>query len=210
MMPRVDGWAVLSALKADPELADVPVIMVSFVQEKGLAFSLGAADYLTKPVDWRRLKQAVAPFRSAAGPLGRALVVEHDPEARGELRRLLEAEGWSVAEAGSGEEALRRMAEATPRVVLLDLQAPEPGGLAFLRDMRRRPEWRAVPVVAIADRELPPAERERLQGQVRRIVHTEDGVSEELVAELRRIASARPGSAVPPHKPAGAGGGGIA
>ncbi len=128
-------------------------------------------------------------------------------EARGELRRLLEAEGWSVAEAGNGEEALRRMAEATPRVVLLDLQAPEPGGLAFLRDMRRRPEWRAVPMVALADRELPPAERERLQGQVRRIVQTEDGVPEDLVAELRRIASARPGSSVPPPRPAGAGGG---
>jgi hypothetical protein len=73
--------------------------------------------------------------------------------------------------------------------------------------MRRRPEWRAVPVVAIADRELPPAERERLQGQVRRIVHTEDGVPEGLVAELRRIASARPGPSAPPRKPAGGGGG---
>ncbi len=202
MMPRVDGWAMLSALKADQELADIPVIMVSFVQEKGLAFSLGAADYLTKPVDWRRLKAAVEPFRSAE-PLGRALVVEHDPETRGELRRVLEGEGWSVAEAESGEEALRRMAEATPRVVLLDLEAPEPGGLTFLREMRRRPEWCPVPVFAIADRELTPAERERLRGEVRRIVQAEDGVPEELVAELRRIAAARPGFPARPPRPRG-------
>jgi PAS domain S-box-containing protein len=190
MMPRMDGWAVLSTLKADPKLADIPVIMVSFVQEKSLAFSLGAADYLPKPIDWQRLKRVVEPYR-AGDMLGRALVVEHEADARDELRRMLELEGWSVAQAGSGEEALRSMAEAMPQVVLLDLQAPEPSGLAFLQEMRRHPEWRPIPVVAIADRELAPAERERLKGQVRRIVQAEDGVPEELVVELRRIAAGR-------------------
>jgi CheY-like chemotaxis protein len=144
-------------------------------------------------VDWQRLKRVVEPFRSAE-PLGRALVVEHDVTTRDELRRLLEGQGWSVMEAGSGEEAIRRMGEAMPRVVLLDLQAPEPGGLTFLREMRRRAEWRAIPVVAVTDRELTPAECERLRGQVRQIVQAEDGVPEELAVELRRIAAARPGA----------------
>ncbi|MFC7544444.1 PAS domain-containing protein [Siccirubricoccus deserti] len=192
MMPRVDGWAVLSALKADPELAEIPVIMVSVVQERPRLL-LGAADYLTKPVDWPRLKRVVEPFRSAE-PLGRVLVVEHDMATRNEMRHLLEGQGWSVTEAGSGEEAIRRMGEAVPRVVLLDLQAPEPGGLTFLREMRRHAEWRAIPVVAVTDRELTPAERERLRGQVRQIVQAEDGVPEELAVELRRIAAARPGA----------------
>lgn len=194
MMPRVDGWAVLSALKADPELAQIPVIMVSVVQEQGLAFSLGAADYLTKPVDWQSLKRAVEPYRSTE-PLGRALVVEHDAETRAQLHQMLQEEGWSVAQAESGEEALRQMAEVLPRVVLLDLQAPEPGALSFLREMRRRAEWRDIPVVAIADREMPPNERDRLRGQVRRIVQAEESLPEELVLELRRIAAATPTAA---------------
>jgi CheY-like chemotaxis protein len=91
----MDGWAVLSAMKAEPELADIPVIMVSFVQQKGLAFSLGAADYLTKPVQWTRLKEVLDRYRSP----GSALVMEADPDSRTELRRLLEAEGWTVEEA---------------------------------------------------------------------------------------------------------------
>jgi PAS domain S-box-containing protein len=185
MMPRMDGWAVLSALKSDDGLREIPVIMVSFVQEKSLAFSLGAADYLPKPVDWQRLKRVVEPFRA---PQGLALVVEHDATTRDELRRMLEPEGWSVVEAESGPEALHSMEQAAPQVVLLDLQAPEPGGLGFLQAMRRRPEWRGIPVIAIADRELRPGEVERLRGQVRRIVQAEDGVPEELLHELRRIA----------------------
>jgi PAS domain S-box-containing protein len=185
MMPRMDGWAVLSALKADDALREIPVIMVSFVQEKSLAFSLGAADYLPKPVDWQRLKRVVEPFRA---PQGLVLVVEHDAATRDELRRMLEPEGWSVTEAESGPEALRRMEECLPQVVLLDLQAPEPGGLGFLQALRRRPDWCGIPVIAIADRELRPGERERLRGQVRRIVEAEEGVPEELLHELRRIA----------------------
>ncbi len=199
MMPRMDGWAVLSALKADPAFADVPVIMVSFVQEKSLAYSLGAADYLPKPIDWQRLKRLVEPYRSA-DPLGQALVVEHDPVTRDELRRMLESEGWSVIEAESGDDGLRRMAETTPQVILLDLQAPEPGGLTFLRELRRNPEWRSIPVVAVADRELTSVERERLRGQVQRIVQAEDGVPEELAAELRRIAAGKAGSLARPPR----------
>src|SRR3712207_9116851 len=84
MMPRMDGWAVLSALKADPELAQTPVIMVTIVQERGLAFALGAADYLTKPVQWGRLKGVLERFRSQPAP-GTALVVEGDAAARAEL-----------------------------------------------------------------------------------------------------------------------------
>jgi PAS domain S-box-containing protein len=196
MMPRVDGWAVLSALKADPDLADIPVVMVSFVQEKGLAFSLGAADYLTKPVDWQRLKRAVKPYHLSDQPLGLALIVEHEASTRGELRHMLEREGWSVVEADSGQEGLDRMRAEAPRVVLLDLQAPEPGGLSFLREMRRHDEWRTIPVIAITDRELTQAQRECLRGQVRQIVQAEDGIPGELAAELRRIAGV---SAPPPR-----------
>ena len=194
MMPRMDGWAVLSALKADPELAGIPVIMISVVQEKSLAFSLGAADYLTKPVDWRRFKQTVERYRHPE-PTGPALLLMEDDETRKDLRQLLDGEGWTVVEARNGTEALQRLSDARPQVVLLDLQAPEPGGLPFLRALRQKPEWKDIPVIAIAEGGLTAPERARLEGQVRQIVRADEGLAEELSAELRAImtSSARAG-----------------
>lgn len=202
MMPHMDGWAVLSAMKADPELADIPVVMVSFVQQKGLAFSLGAADYLTKPVQWARLKEVLDRYRSP----GSALVVEGDPEARAELRRLLEAEGWAVEEAADRAAVLRRMDEGgpPPGLVLAAVQA-EGEGFRLVQDIRCRPDWRPVPLIALAEGELSQPEIEKLRGQVRRVVQSEDDPPTELIAELRSIAAGRkrsPGAAAAAPEPA--------
>ena len=202
MMPRTDGWAVLSLLKADPELADIPVIMVTMVQEKRLGFSLGAADYLTKPVQWTRLKNVLDRYRGRA-IAGRALLVQHDPVARGELRQLLEKEGWSVTDAEDRGSALDRAGEERPDLVLVDLEAPG-GATGLIQELRRRPEGRAIPIIALTDGGVTETERERLQGKVRDIIHTDEaGSEEELLAELRMIASGRAdrsGSVVPQPK----------
>jgi len=187
MMPHMDGWAVLSAMKAEPELAEIPVIMVTFVQEKGLGFSLGAADYLVKPVQWARLKEVLDRYRSP----GAALVMEGDPETRAELRRLLEGEGWTVEEAADRAAVLRRMNEAPlPGLVLAAVPA-DGEGLELIGEIRRHPEWRSVPLIALAESQLSADEAERLRGQVRRVVRSEDDLPDELVAELRRIAAGR-------------------
>jgi CheY-like chemotaxis protein len=199
MMPRMDGWAVLSALKADPELAQTPVIMVTIVQERGLAFALGAADYLTKPVQWGRLKGVLERFRSQPAP-GTALVVEGDPQARADLRRLLEEEGWAVTEAGDAAAALQQLEAAganPPALLLVTLQLPgAEDGMALIQHLCRRPDWRAIPVIALAEGDTRPAELDRLRGQVRRVLPADEEPPEELVAELRRIAgAARPAPA---------------
>jgi len=187
MMPHMDGWAVLSAMKADPELADIPVIMVSFVQQKGLAFSLGAADYLTKPVQWTRLKGVLDRYRSP----GSALVLEGDPEARAELRRLLEAEGWTVEEAADRAAVLRRMEEGPMPGLVLTAVPDGGGGFDLIREIRHHSAWRSVPLIALAEGELSQAEAEQLRGQVRRVVQSEDDPPTELIAELRSIAAGR-------------------
>jgi CheY-like chemotaxis protein len=190
MMPRMDGWTTLSALKADPELAGISVIMVTMVQNKGRACSLGADDYLMKPVEWPRLKSVLDRYRSRPTP-GPALVLVGDPGARAELRGLLEGEGWSVVEAEDGPTALRLLEEVRPRLVLLDFHRPE-HGFGFIHGLRKRPELRDVPVIGITERDLTPTERDRLQGELREIVQTgTDESEEELLAELRKIAAAR-------------------
>jgi CheY-like chemotaxis protein len=202
MMPRMDGWAVLTAIKADPDLADIPVIMVTMVQEKTLACTLGADDYLTKPVQWSRLKSILDRHRNPASP-GAALVVEADGKTREELRHLLQQEGWTVTEAENETAALRHMNESPPELILMDLQRPE-NIFGFIKAVRKRPEWRSIAIIGVTDGEITPAERDRLQGQLNEIIQTgtEDS-EEELVEELRKIAQARatPRNPAPPQTP---------
>src|SRR5690606_18939256 len=113
LMPSVDGWAVLSRLKADPELAGIPVIMVSVAGDQAMGVALGASDYLVKPVDRESLARALDKHLRHAGER-RVLVVEDDATTRSMLRKLLERQGWEVSEAGNGREGLDRVREARP------------------------------------------------------------------------------------------------
>lgn len=195
MMPRMDGWAVLSALKADPDLAEIPVIMVSMIRETGLAYSLGAADYLTKPVDWQRLKETVDRHRlPSATPAGLALVVESDAATREELGDLLAGEGWEVAGAADADAAQARIAEGRPDLILVNLDLPEVGGFSLLGRLRRSPDLRAIPVIALTEGGLPPEERARLRDQVRQVIQPGEDSVDELLDELKRIAAERAGT----------------
>ncbi len=189
MMPDLDGWAVLAALKGDPALADIPVVMLTVVDDRPTGLALGAAEYLTKPVDRRRLATVLR--RVAAG--GRqVLVVDDDAALRTTLRRALEAEGWSVREAAHGREALLRLDEARPDLVLLDLMMPEMDGFAFLEAARGQEAWRSLPVVVVTARELTAEDRRRLSGSVARVVAKDGRGPEALLAELRQALAARP------------------
>ncbi|RYH14633.1 MAG: response regulator [Alphaproteobacteria bacterium] len=187
MMPQMDGWSVLSALKAEPELADIPVIMVTFVEERGLAYSLGAADYLTKPVQWQRLKRVLERYRSTAT----ALLLEADPAQRAELRRLLEAEGWAVEEATDAADIRRRMAagDAAPGLLLMEVRPHAAEGFALINALRGDAAWSAVPVIALAEGGLAEPELASLRAKVRQVVPAEAPPPAELLAELRRLAA---------------------
>jgi PAS domain S-box-containing protein len=187
MMPHMDGWAVLSALKADPELADIPVVMETIVHEKGLAFSLGAEDYLTKPIQWPRLKKILDRFRSETpAPV---LIVDDDSSTRGLVSDLLEQEGWAAVEARDIDAILERFTNTRPYVVIVDLNMTALNGFALIRELRRLPGWQEVPVVALSAHELSADERRRLDGYVQQIINTENDAPEGLLAVLRRVRS---------------------
>ena len=161
VMPGMDGWTTLRTLKADPVLAMIPVVMVTFVNEPGLGASLGATDTLLKPVEWKELHALMQSFRGDAGAI---LVVDDDPDARARLRAALERDGWMVSEAANGEDALKRVMEVRPQLILLDLTMPVMDGFTFLHQLRQRPDCTDIPVVVLTARDLNAEERRRLDG----------------------------------------------
>ncbi len=189
LMPGMDGWAVLSALKSDPELTDIPVIMITIMDEKQMGYTLGAADYLTKPIEWKRLAVILQKYKCAHPPCP-VLVVEDDAEIRKLLRRRLEKEGWAVAEAENGRVALERMAENRPELILLDLMMPEMDGFQFLEEVRKQEGWRSIPVVVVTAKNLTPEDRLVLSGSVTQILEKGAYSQEELLREIRDLVAA--------------------
>src|SRR5947208_5879725 len=191
MMPDLDGWSVLAALRQDPELADIPVIMVTIVDEHRRGIALGAAGYLTKPIDRERLHRLVARYRAAAPPT-RVLLVEDDALQRERMREWLEGPQWTVREAANGREALDRLQQGKPDVILLDLMMPEMDGFAVVAALQKKADWRDIPVIVITSLDLDAKDRERLNAGVQLVLVKERFRPAELVERIRRLVQKKP------------------
>jgi signal transduction histidine kinase/CheY-like chemotaxis protein len=189
LMPGMDGWAVLTELKADPALSEIPVIMLTIMDEKQMGYALGAADYLTKPIDWDHFAAVLKRYECARPPCP-VLVVEDDPVMRDMLQRRLEKEGWTVMEAENGRVALKRMAERQPDLILLDLMMPEMDGFQFLDEIRTHEDWRSIPIIVVTAKELTEEDRQKLNGSVEKILQKGAYSREELIREVRDLVTA--------------------
>jgi signal transduction histidine kinase/CheY-like chemotaxis protein len=182
LMPRIDGWAVLTALKSDPALAEIPVIIVTVLEDRGIAVSLGAAEFLTKPVDRARLAATLRQYVYGSGVV---LVVDDESESRGLAQRHLDRLGWDVAEAEDGVGALSWLSQnPRPAMILLDLVMPGMNGFAFLEEIAKHPDWREIPIVILTAMPLGAAERELLAGRTREVIAKG---ADDFVQVLRRI-----------------------
>jgi CheY-like chemotaxis protein len=193
LMPVMDGWSVLAALKDDPDLADIPVVMVSVVDDANLGFTLGASEYLTKPIDRERLG-AVLKRHGHVRRASPVLVVEDDAATRSMLRRVLEQDQWTVVEAENGRDGLDRVSEQVPGLVLLDLMMPEVDGFEFLQALRSNGDAAGVPVIVITAKELTADDRRRLNGGVELIVKKSDQNGDDFVQSVRRAVKSRTGA----------------
>ncbi|MFY7806578.1 MAG: response regulator, partial [Limnoraphis robusta] len=207
MMPSMDGWTVLSALKADPELADIPVIVLSFVSNKTRGFALGASDYLIKPVDGKRLANLVSKYQHQhhdddSNPINHILIVEDDLSARQMLRELLERDGWRVWEAEDGSSALKQLSQNTPSLILLDLVLPQISGFELIDLLRNTPDWARIPIIVTTAMDLTSRESSQLQGCVEQILQKGSYNCEDLLRDIRGLvnASLRTSSLVSPSR----------
>jgi CheY-like chemotaxis protein len=168
MMPKRDGWEVLSALKADADLCDIPVVIVTVLSDRGIGLSLGAVDVLTKPVDRSRLTALVHGLVRRDGPV---LVVEDDAGARQMIGQTVKKMGLPVEEAANGREALGWLGDhPIPAMILLDLIMPEMDGFEVLDALAAHVAWREIPVIVLTAKELTAAERERLLRQANKVI----------------------------------------
>jgi hypothetical protein len=185
LMPGMDGWAVLTALKADPALAAIPVIMLTMLEDRNLGFALGASEYVTKPFDREQLRALLARYRRAGK--SDVLVIEDDPPTRELLRRLLEADGWSVVEAENGRAGLEALARGTPGLILLDLMMPVMDGCQFATELRKHDSWRDIPVIVLTAKDLTAEDRRALNGDVQGVLQKGAFSREELLREIRHL-----------------------
>ena len=186
MMPNRDGWSVLNELKADPELRDIPVVLVTIVDDRETGFALGAADYIVKPIDWENLTSVVKKFAEQITE-HTVLVIEDDAKTREILTRTMAKAGWEVSEASNGREALVKLERGLPGLVMLDLMMPEMDGFEFMHEFRSRPDAANIPVIVVTAKDLTDSDREVLSGRVTQIIQKGSYRMEELVGEVKRF-----------------------
>jgi PAS domain S-box-containing protein len=183
MMPGMDGWMVLSKLKNDPELAAIPVIMVSLIEDKSIGYALGAAEYLPKPINRNQLATVLQKYLTPGD--GLVMIVEDDQDTREMLCAMLQKTGWQVQAAENGEEALEKLREQCPSLILCDLMMPKMDGFELIGHLRQNPQWRNVPVVVLTAKELTVEERDYLNNQVAKIFQKGNYQRDDLLRQLR-------------------------
>ena len=171
MMPESNGWEVLSTLKANPETADVPVVIVSMVADRQKAVTFGAVDALTKPVVQKDFLACIRRTLNADKITNRKILIVDDLVEYQELMRLwLDDSLNEIQTAGNGKEALEVLKTFTPDVVFLDLMMPVMDGLTFLQEFRSMEKFAEIPVIVITAKSLSVAERKWLELRAEKIM----------------------------------------
>jgi signal transduction histidine kinase/CheY-like chemotaxis protein len=186
LMPGMDGWAVLRALKHDETCAEIPVIMVTMVDDKDMGQALGASEFLSKPIDRERLVGLVRKYRCSKPPC-RVLLVEDDAATREMMRRTVEDDGWTVCEAENGRVAIDVLEAGVPELIILDLMMPEMDGFEFVAAVRKREDWRRIPIIVVTAKDITAEDRIRLDGQVKKILQKGALRRDDLVQEIRGL-----------------------
>jgi signal transduction histidine kinase/CheY-like chemotaxis protein len=186
VMPDLDGWSVLAALRNEPDLVDTPVVMTTIVDDQHKGMALGAAGYLTKPIERRQFIEMMQRLRGLRRPT-HVLVVEDDATQRECIRNWLQPQQWIVIEAANGRVAIERLAQKIPDVILLDLMMPEMDGFQLVAALQENPAWQKVPVIVITALDLSADDRQRLNQGVQTILVKSAFDPAEIVERVRQV-----------------------
>jgi len=187
MMPGIDGWQVLDSLKGDPDTRHIPVVVCSIIEDLEKGFSLGAADYLVKPILEDDLVNALDRLNSD-GSIREVLIIDDDPNDLRLIGKILEDDGryksvlveggkngWDIISSGP-----------PPHAVVLDLFMPEMDGFTILENMRSDPKLRDIPVIVISGLEATEAQKEQLKEFGQRLLTKGSFSEKELLTTIQR------------------------
>jgi signal transduction histidine kinase/CheY-like chemotaxis protein len=193
LLPDLSGWDVLTQLKGDPGLADIPVVIVSMIDERGKGYALGAADYLVKPVVRDDLLDALRPLtgtRSIGEKPVKILAVDDDPIALELVGTVLEAEGYTVFHAQDGEDGISVALRELPDLVILDLLMPGIDGFEVVEQLRADPRTAEIPIVVLTAKAIDTVDRERLTSRIAHLAEKGSFSRPEFVELVRRCCRA--------------------
>jgi CheY-like chemotaxis protein len=191
-LPKLDGWSVLNALKRDAATANIPVVVVSIVDNRDFGLVLGATEYLVKPIDPDRLRSVLHALHATRRPGDNSvLIVDDDPALRDVLSSLLAEDGWRVETAADGQAALDAVALERPSAMVLDLMMPRIDGFEVLQTLREQPHTRDLPVIVVTAKELTEDDRQRLMRNAERVILKQAMPLDQLRHEIRGLLLAR-------------------
>lgn len=168
LMPDVDGWTVLAALKGDDRIADIPVVLVTVMDDTKKGYSFGASDYVSKPIDALRLAQVVQRYCGSEAPM--VLIIDDNQKDREIVRRMLRHDGCRTNEATDGADGLKKLEEQAPDLIILDLMMPVLDGFTFVEELRRKRGTDVPPIIALTAKEMTAEDRDRLNGMVSDVI----------------------------------------
>jgi CheY-like chemotaxis protein/anti-sigma regulatory factor (Ser/Thr protein kinase) len=182
LMPHKDGWQVLHELKTDVSTRDIPVVLLTIVDQKELGYRLGAFDYLLKPFDREAI---LATLRRISPAHHHLLVVDDDPYVVDLVRQLLDDQPYEIEAAVDGQAALEAMARHQPDVILLDLLMPRLDGFSVLEYLHHTPRYRDIPVIVLTAKTCTAEEQALLHKRVRTVIQKQGLERDRLIQEVR-------------------------
>jgi len=190
LMPEMDGWSVLRTLKADPEVSNIPVIMASILDEKNKGFSLGAADFLSKPIQKEYLMKSIRNLIGDKENL-KICLIEDDESLRFTVKEILEKQNVQIMEAENGKVGMNILQneEIKPDLILLDLMMPVMNGFEFLKAIRET-ELNSIPILVLTGAELSEDEKKFLSGETQRILEKSEDTMSTIVNEVSNVIKA--------------------
>jgi diguanylate cyclase (GGDEF)-like protein/PAS domain S-box-containing protein len=190
LLPKKDGWEVLQELKGDQTTVDIPVIIHSIVDNKDLAFALGAADYLLKPLDKEALFSKLEEITVSKGkrvlPIS-VLIIESEDEVTKNLKEIFEPQGFLIYTASTGKRGVELAAALRPAVILLNFTLPDMLGFDVIKEIKENPSTKEIPIFILSERDISVEDRISLVGKIERIVQKYAFDTKELIGHIKEL-----------------------
>lgn len=201
VLPHKNGWDVLRELKADPQTADIPVLVVSMLDNKEISFQLGAVECFVKPIERDSFLTKIKELKAAAnhrkrhehieqhlklGETLEALVIDDNPQDNEFVSAILQQAGLKVTAAHTGREGWQQAQTNPPDLVILDMLLPDTDGFNVLAQLRKDPKTIDVPVVVFTAKDLNTAERGLLSEQAEAVLQ-KGGGRQQLLDEILKL-----------------------